>query len=396
MASAISRNNHVDVISHVHVYDPNVLFTVKRVKSAFFEQIYRERFSGIELADFFFREVVTFPSALLIVAIQEVIQDIFGQRAELFFIDRLERIKILRSETALNRYSYTLNNPLKFTDPTGNVPVDLEDSTDDHMIETSSYEVIKTSETLSGKNGAFDAGGNAAPGGGSGFQGTGTGTDTAGNGSIASRPPDAKSKHQELIDKYKKADQGWWEHAYATGGFHPVVPRSKPPSTYELRKAAFEDAGYSPIQAAALAGTMNVAGGRFFEGLAGVDVAEMWPIEGMERAAYGVAGGADLGFKYIALRTAAQSFKSAPTAPRTELPKSGADAQRVVGNKITGFTRHGIHRTIERGVKPGATLNTLRSPTKTVSQTGGTTMYIGKSATIITNSSGKVVTAWRK
>jgi RHS repeat-associated protein len=107
---------------------------------------------------------------------------------------------ISQDSQALNRYSYTLNNPLKFTDPSGNVPVDLEDSTDDHITEASDFEVIKTSEMLSGQNSAFDAGATAAQGSKSSFHGQGTGTDTnggSGAGTVSGSKAPSGSENQE-------------------------------------------------------------------------------------------------------------------------------------------------------------------------------------------------------
>jgi hypothetical protein len=65
---------------------------------------------------------------------------------------------------------------------------------------------------------------------------------------------------------------------------------------------------------------------------------------------------------------------------------------------ITGFTRHGLNQTINRGISPGAVVNTLRNPTSvqtfTSGANAGTTRYIGSQSTVVVNNQGRVVTTW--
>lgn len=67
---------------------------------------------------------------------------------------------------------------------------------------------------------------------------------------------------------------------------------------------------------------------------------------------------------------------------------------------ITGFTRHGINQVISRGgvgVSNQAILATMRNPTRIYSQISNQSIrYVGPNATVVTNQSGKVITAWGK
>ena len=69
----------------------------------------------------------------------------------------------------------------------------------------------------------------------------------------------------------------------------------------------------------------------------------------------------------------------------------------VVG-KISGYTKHGLNQVIGRnegrGVKIRAILDSLKNPTKCVSQPNGSIKYIGKDATVILNTEQKIVTAY--
>ncbi len=69
----------------------------------------------------------------------------------------------------------------------------------------------------------------------------------------------------------------------------------------------------------------------------------------------------------------------------------------VAGGRIlTGFTRHGINRLIQRGVSPRALLDALKNP-QTIRETANETFkYIGKKATAVLNEAGRLVTTWKK
>lgn len=68
--------------------------------------------------------------------------------------------------------------------------------------------------------------------------------------------------------------------------------------------------------------------------------------------------------------------------------------EQLAGSGITGFTDHGINRAIERGIPPSAIVDAVRNPIRVIPQSGGRTMYVGKRAVVILNSSGGVITLW--
>jgi hypothetical protein len=62
---------------------------------------------------------------------------------------------------------------------------------------------------------------------------------------------------------------------------------------------------------------------------------------------------------------------------------------------ISGYTRHGINQAISReavGVSPKAILDAVKYPQQTVPQANGAIKYVGRDATVVVNSSGKVIT----
>ncbi len=65
---------------------------------------------------------------------------------------------------------------------------------------------------------------------------------------------------------------------------------------------------------------------------------------------------------------------------------------------ISGFTRHGLNQTINRGIRPGAMVSTLRNPTSirtfTSGPNAGTTRYIGPRSTVVVNGQGRIVSTW--
>ncbi len=67
---------------------------------------------------------------------------------------------------------------------------------------------------------------------------------------------------------------------------------------------------------------------------------------------------------------------------------------------VTGFTRHGLHQTISRGVTSRAITNTLRNPgmgsrSFISGPNAGTTQLRGPGATVVLNRSGQIVSTWR-
>ena len=76
---------------------------------------------------------------------------------------------------------------------------------------------------------------------------------------------------------------------------------------------------------------------------------------------------------------------------------------RTVGEKIKGYTKHGLNQAIGRdggkGVSPEAIPDTVRNPNKIVPQTskyGPTYKYISDKAVVVLNEEGKVVTTYAK
>jgi len=96
---------------------------------------------------------------------------------------------------------------------------------------------------------------------------------------------------------------------------------------------------------------------------------------------------------------------AAPYAKAGSLAKVGSTAKivgptrRPVLGKITGYTKHGINRAISRqghGVSPRAILDAVRNPVKIVPQADGSIQYIGKSAKVVLNKKGEVITVIAK
>jgi RHS repeat-associated protein len=66
---------------------------------------------------------------------------------------------------------------------------------------------------------------------------------------------------------------------------------------------------------------------------------------------------------------------------------------------ITGYTPHGLNQVISRnghGVSVQALFDAVRNPAQVVGQSGGRFKYIGRNATVILNSAGRVITAWAR
>jgi hypothetical protein len=87
----------------------------------------------------------------------------------------------------------------------------------------------------------------------------------------------------------------------------------------------------------------------------------------------------------IALKAVARAASAVETA--------GATGQ------LTGFTRHGLNRVIERGVKPADILNAVKNGEgiPKVDALGRTAYkYVGENATVILNNAGKVISAYNR
>lgn len=66
-----------------------------------------------------------------------------------------------------------------------------------------------------------------------------------------------------------------------------------------------------------------------------------------------------------------------------------------VAAEITGFTKHGINRAIERGVSPSDLLDTMRNPIR-IQDRGDSIRYIGERAIVVIDQGGSVITVWSK
>jgi hypothetical protein len=61
---------------------------------------------------------------------------------------------------------------------------------------------------------------------------------------------------------------------------------------------------------------------------------------------------------------------------------------------INGFTRHGINQAINRGISPDSILDAVKNPLDIVDRPNGTTQFWGRSAVVVLNPAGQVVTVW--
>ena len=75
----------------------------------------------------------------------------------------------------------------------------------------------------------------------------------------------------------------------------------------------------------------------------------------------------------------------------SEIPTASEKPIRLAGD-ITGFTKHGIDQTINRGVSPRAVLDAVVNPIQIIPQSNGTTRYVGGGAVVVLNPAGGVVT----
>jgi len=64
------------------------------------------------------------------------------------------------------------------------------------------------------------------------------------------------------------------------------------------------------------------------------------------------------------------------------------------GQTLTGFTRHGLNRLIERGVTPSALFDALKNPRCIQQGARDRLKYVGQKADVVLNKLGQVVTTW--
>jgi RHS repeat-associated protein len=122
----------------------------------------------------------------------------------------------------------------------------------------------------------------------------------------------------------------------------------------------------------------------------GLDVAGMVPVfgcvpDGINAGLYAMTG----------------DFQNAMSSLQGAVGNNSAKFQKymsVAGDKVTGYTRHGLNQAISRndgrGVSPKAILDAVRNPKKIVPQSDGRIKYSGADATVITNSQGKIITTY--
>ncbi|UYO00727.1 MAG: hypothetical protein KIT02_05810 [Devosia sp.] len=61
---------------------------------------------------------------------------------------------------------------------------------------------------------------------------------------------------------------------------------------------------------------------------------------------------------------------------------------------ISGFSKHGINRAIERAIPPAAILDAINNPIRIRPRPDGSTQFIGGSATVVLSPAGVVITVW--
>jgi hypothetical protein len=71
-----------------------------------------------------------------------------------------------------------------------------------------------------------------------------------------------------------------------------------------------------------------------------------------------------------------------------------ADGSVQLAADITGFTKHGINRAIDRGVSPSAIRDAVVNPIQILPQADGTTRYVGAGAVVVLDPLGRVITVW--
>ena len=84
---------------------------------------------------------------------------------------------------------------------------------------------------------------------------------------------------------------------------------------------------------------------------------------------------------------------------RAAVAGARAGAVRVLsGNRVKGFTAHGVERMAERRVPLGAVADAVRNPAKVLEQVDAlgraATKYVGDRATVVLNRARRVVTTW--
>jgi len=100
-------------------------------------------------------------------------------------------------------------------------------------------------------------------------------------------------------------------------------------------------------------------------------------------------------------RRAGGAIEKAPVSPLDALEfiataGVSGEARAAIGGIISGFTKHGINQAISRegvGVSSKAILDAVKNPVKTVLQSEGRRLFIGRDARVVVNQAGEVITA---
>jgi RHS repeat-associated protein len=194
-------------------------------------------------------------------------------------------------------------------------------------------------------------------------------------------------------------DRGVGSFVYQTeNGWTRLNPYTNSFQTFDTRDAATSD--FSSVYQCNCQGLVNtIADESVRKGttvaLAAGTAVVIGTGAGVVMAATGTAAGA--GITTLGLTGAGTSTAATTTAAATTVAASQSSS--VIGNAITGFTKHGINQAISRegsGVATRAILNTLKNPTKVIQQADGTVKVIGKDAGVVLNQAGKVITTWAR
>lgn len=90
-------------------------------------------------------------------------------------------------------------------------------------------------------------------------------------------------------------------------------------------------------------------------------------------------------------------IKAIFTPVRAALGWGAGSTIAPIAGRLTGYTRHGLNQAISRegvGVSPRAILDALRNPIRIIPQAGNTTKYLGQDAAVVLNGEGRVVTTF--
>jgi len=112
---------------------------------------------------------------------------------------------------------------------------------------------------------------------------------------------------------------------------------------------------------------------------------------------FGILGAGGLAYKLG--QEAVASFRL-PSHFMPSINRAIEQQPKYIANKISGHTMHGLNQSIGRdggkGVSARAILDAIKYSEKTIPQAKGAIKYVGKDATVILNSDGKIITTFGK